>query len=390
MNSSSLAFQTTDEFRSSRLERMISGGSMTNSYKILWLRGVFEEVLAGNTDISFARVVARMCAAAWYPVCYFRLSFGVQDMMTQSVDLVRAKTGLRADADAAIVVSTVENSADPAILKLVKERCVYVPHLLIRPFYDDELQRQKATKGKELFSGEIKRVILAANAADANGAPYVINAAYDGLSVDPEWAKYFRENRFVIQGWLDMRLVQYLQSRNPCVPAIPMKIYPPQARDLGAATKYWKEALSKRSMREIYSGIEFGAESFAQHGPLSIDHFVPWSFVLHDEPWNLAPMFRDFNSSKGDRLPDLEKHLKSFAGQQFDALMAVRETGRHKKLLEAYLPVDAEIYAYEDTEECRAFFRANIENAIKPLWQIARNQGFGLWQPSYEYAVVEL
>ena len=32
---------------------------------------------------------------------------------------------------------------------------------------------------------------------------------------------------------------------------------------------------------------------FANLGPLSIDHFIPWGFVLHDEAWNLVPMFRN-------------------------------------------------------------------------------------------------
>ena len=31
---------------------------------------------------------------------------------------------------------------------------------------------------------------------------------------------------------------------------------------------------------------------------ISIDHFVPWSYVAHDELWNLTPTTRSINSTK--------------------------------------------------------------------------------------------
>ena len=64
------------------------------------------------------------------------------------------------------------------------------------------------------------------------------------VAIDPEWTAYFRDNRHVVQGWLDIRLVDYLQARNPSVPAIPLKIHPPQQRDLAAARAWWSEALA--------------------------------------------------------------------------------------------------------------------------------------------------
>lgn len=133
-------------------------------------------------------------------------------------------------------------------------------------------------------------------------------------------------NRHVVQGWIDSKLVGYLQARNPSVPAIPLKIYAPNARNLTSARRYWEEALSDHVFRDIYSGVPFDAAGCAAHGPMGVDHFIPWSFVLHDEPWNLAPMFRDANSSKGNRLPVIDEYLRPFCEQQFDALMTLRGT----------------------------------------------------------------
>ncbi|MDY5576621.1 MAG: HNH endonuclease domain-containing protein [Lachnospiraceae bacterium] len=35
---------------------------------------------------------------------------------------------------------------------------------------------------------------------------------------------------------------------------------------------------------------------------ISIDHFVPWSYVAHDEMWNLNPTTKSINSSKRNNL----------------------------------------------------------------------------------------
>ena len=112
--------------------------------------------------------------------------------------------------------------------------------------------------------------------------------------------------------------------------------------------------------------------------------------MLHDEPWNLVPMFRDSNSSKSDKLPSLEDYLEPFASQQFDALMAVRNTGRHKKIIEGYLQIEPDLAMFENSPACRMAFSNDIAKVIRPLHQIALNQGLASWTPSYEYAVMEL
>ena len=380
---------TGDAFKSSRLERMVSAGAMTNSYKLLWLRGIFEEVCASQREIAFGRIVARMVAAAWYPHIYFKLSFGLQDKMGECVQALQQASGLANDASAAEVVQAACACSDEGYLRCMRERCKYVPYRLIRLFYEDELAAIRQRQGK-LPDHMVDPAIAKANQTSANGAPYTINAAGDGLCVEADWAAYMRDNQQVIKGWLDMRLVQYLQARNPSVPAVPSKIYPPQARDLSAATKYWREALALVPMREIYTNLPFDEAAFAQMGQLSIDHFVPWSFVLHDEPWNLAPMFRNTNSSKGDRLPSLDDFLEPFCAQQFSALMALRGTGRHRKILEAYVQMHPDLAAFEDTPACRQVFAERVDKVVRPLHQIAANQGFALWRPEWEYAAVRV
>ncbi|MGI6220253.1 MAG: HNH endonuclease domain-containing protein [Coriobacteriales bacterium] len=330
-----------------------------------------------------------MVAAAWYPVTYFRLNLGASDVLTKVVQCAQERCGLAADTKYDDIVAAVLESDDRELRAKVRGLYSYVPYRLIRPFYTERLDEARGG-GKRLPDALVNGLVLDFNREDTAGAPYRFNDDGDGIEVDPEWARYFVDNRHVVQGWLDSKLVTYLQERNPSVPAIPLKIYAPAARKLTDARRYWEEALRDHVFTDIYSGVPFDEGGFAAHGPMSVDHFIPWSFVLHDEPWNLAPMFRDANSSKGDRLPVLDEYLRSFCEQQFDAIITLRDTGRHKKIFESYAQVDEQVMRYERTDAALDSFTESVTKVIVPLHQIAANQGFPVWRPSVEYAVVQL
>lgn len=120
------------------------------------------------------------------------------------------------------------------------------------------------------------------------------------------------------------------------------------------------------------------------------DHFIPWSFVMHDEPWNLVPMFKNMNSSKGSRLPNLDKFFTPFCEQQLTAYVFAKEKGRHKKILESYLTIDDEMMRYDLSDRSKESFENSLQKVIVPLYQIAKNQGYPLWNSSYVYEVVDL
>ena len=381
-----LVAATGDAFKSSRLDQMLR--NFTASYKLYWLKGVFDEAVEGSRHVTFEKLAARMVASAWYPVTYFRLNLGATDILASAVLCAQERCGLSPDASADDIVATVLESDDPELRTKARALYAYVPYRLIRPFYSDRFDEARGG-GRPVPDAMVNGLVVRFNGEDPAGAPYGFNENGDGIEIDAGWARYFADNRHVIQGWIDSKLVSYLQARNPSVPAISLKIYAPNARNLTAARKYWEEALDDHVFSDIYSGVPFDDAGYAAHGPMGVDHFIPWSFVLHDEPWNLAPMFRDANSSKGNRLPVLDEHLRPFCEQQFDALMTLRGTGRHRKVFESYSQIDAEVMRYERTEAALCSFVDSVTKVIVPLHQIAANQGFPTWRPTVEYAVVK-
>ncbi|MBP3884466.1 MAG: hypothetical protein J6D54_05965 [Olsenella sp.] len=371
---------TGDAFRSSRLDRMLS--NFAASYKLYWLRSVVDEAIAGSDVVPLRCLAARMVALAWYPVTYFRLNLGASDRLARTVMRAHEVCDLRDDATERQIRGAVLASDDHELRRRLDDLCNFVPYRLIRPFYADRLNEEKARLelSSYQFEQRVNRLIIEYNGQDRAGAPYGIVG--DAIELDRDWSAYFRDNRHVVQGWLDMRLVDYLQARNPSVPAIPLKIHPPQQRNLSSARAWWLEALADHEFREIYTDVPFTAESFEAHGPMSIDHFIPWSFVLHDEPWNLAPMFRDTNSSKGNQLPDVGAYLRPLCDQQFDALTTLRGRGRrHRRVLESYSTIDPHVWEYDRTDAARESFARSVSRVVLPLHQIATNQGFPTWRP---------
>lgn len=95
------------------------------------------------------------------------------------------------------------------------------------------------------------------------------------------------------------------------MPGISDKLYPPRERKLEKVKKYWKLLSELAPIHEIYGENRLAPEN------ISIDHFVPWSYVAHDEFWNLHPTTRAINSSKSNRLPEWELYFPRFAGLEY-------------------------------------------------------------------------
>lgn len=108
-----------------------------------------------------------------------------------------------------------------------------------------------------------------------------LNGLSTSIIVNDDWANYIIKNQEIIRGWLEYNMILYIQKRNPSVPGIADKLYPPQERKLEKVKKYWKLIIRLEPVREIY-GNEILTEK-----DISIDHFVPWSYVAHDEMWHI-------------------------------------------------------------------------------------------------------
>ncbi|HCL4436933.1 TPA: HNH endonuclease [Clostridium botulinum] len=353
---------------SGTFSRLLDDDKVVASYKMYWLFGILEEVSLGNTEIEFNTIVARMIVAAWYPIMQYKLSFGVFDNLKRPVNYVALKYGFTSNCDESELLKFLCESEDKELKKMMRDLTCMVPYRLLSPFFTDKL------KGKYKSS---KNKIIEKLSLEGDTCFYkIIKEGKNRILINEYWAQYLNENYRVIKSWIYYKLVCFLQKRNPNVPAIAFKLEAPKNRDLSSATKIWKEIIVSKRAKDIYTGKDFIKENYEIYGGLSIDHFIPWSFVLHDEMWNLVPTFKNINSSKSDKLLKYNRYIYDFCDMQYMAVTYILKKGKRKDL-ESY--IDAlkienfqEYLKYKPKED----FTKKLKQCISPLYQIAENQGF--------------
>ena len=128
--------------------------------------------------------------------------------------------------------------------------------------------------------------------------------------------------------------------------------------------------LAQEQLRCIYTGRNLSLETS------SLDHFLPWSFIAHDQLWNLVPVDRSINSSKSDCLPSLDRYFDVFAKLQHRCLhLYHRNPGKTPwhTIIEPYV-ADLRLAPSDvlDLDKLSTGLRAVIE----PLYFLASSQGF--------------
>ena len=367
-----------------RFSNMLDYSTQSASYKPLWLMGILEEVKKGNQKISFKTIGCHMVSKVWYPILHCKLSFGYQDSLPRIVTSLSEKLALKPDEKVSHIFNTLMAMEEKDLLKDIKVLFDMVPYRLLSPFY--------TVKGSS-FNKTIKEMTT-----EDSTAFYQFIEDGKTILIGEAWFEYMTSNQVIIEAWIEYSMIYYLQKKNPNVPAIPLKIKAPDKRDLNDTTKLWKYYGAHKPLRDIYINKAFSDETMEQHGSLSLDHFLPWSFVLHDEVWNLLPSFKNINSSKSNDLPSLQVYLKDYCNLQYDLFSFIRDYPHSdktlkdmKKIMEDYLHImpSGNVYRHplkQVEEQNRAWYQMGedkfkdcLKGTIEPLYQIAYNQGYEIW-----------
>lgn len=365
------SFIPTDENVDTRIfGRLLEEKRVVASYKMYWLLGILEEVNIGNKEITFKRIISRMIIGAWYPTLQFKLYFGQFDNLKTPINYLHQKYGLKATSKPHEILDIIEKANDKELNKMIKDLTNMVPYRLLSPFFENEL--------KGLVDSKRNSAIIDASQNHKGCLYKIIKDKEDKIVVSDEWIRYLQFNYKVIRGWIDFKLACFLQKRNPNVPAIMFKLKQPVQRDLAKPKEIWGKIIQAKGVKDIYTGKEFTCENYENHGVLSIDHFIPWSFVMHDEMWNLVPTFKNINSSKNDKLLKYENYIDEFCKIQYSGFSYICDN-KYNTFLEQYidaLRVEKIYDYYKNTNEAK--FSEDLKKNIYPIYQIAENQGFGV------------
>jgi len=360
----------SEQLNISALSRLF--GKTTNSYKYLFFISIldildrrdFEEMMT----ISFRDLIIEMLANAWYPHNYFKLSFGVQDKISEKLCSIELSLSRFKEPDKKELRSAIAEQNLDEILDSMKR---YVPFRLIIPFLEQELKGIDRNYAVDIIVPK-----LSINYFKTRQPLYCFDSSEyrqcQAIVLHPEWIYYIKTNYSIVRGWVSWKWLEYMQRCNPTTPAIANKLFPPQNREsLASQTKYWKLVLEEADVKCIYSNLTLTTDS------LSLDHYLPWSFVTHNQMWNLVPTLKAVNSAKSNHIPSTERYFNKFVELQHLGLTISHEkmtSQKWDKYVENFL-LDLKITNKKDLWDLQ-MLRAAYQSTVTPLISIATNQGF--------------
>lgn len=302
----------------------------------------------------------RMIVNVWFPVHYYHLSFGVQDKMSEAVHSLRERFGFPENIRSKELYARLKQAHFEQPLPEVKRLLQYVQYRFLTPWFSEELYRQDDWKRNQL---------LVQLSADKRSF-YRIDNEQQCIFLNDDWFLYLRENIGIVEGFTKWNLIGYLQRNNPNVPSISEKLVFPATRSMGTAYTFWTNYKQQYgNFPCVYTG-----QPIPDKAQVSIDHYLPWSFVAHDQLWNLVPAFKNVNSSKGNQLPG-KHYFREFVNLQYQA---VQTSIHNEKLVEDHLLLlNASMDELKNISPER--FLEEMHNRFDPMHQLARNMGFREW-----------
>lgn len=343
-----------------RIGKIFENTSAT--YKYFWFLSIMQiHAKTENLNINVWDIVTRMVANAWYPIHYFKLSFGKSDSLYGIVNQLHKGINIPIDAGVEAVIEGIKSyNESPFVKKLLRTLTSYVPHKFLSPWLGTSTDREIVRRSQMLENDCLYSI-------HKEGTDFYIN-------INPKWNDFLHRHYNVLMDFAYWNLTLFLQARNPNVPAIPNKLIRPEVRNsLTAQHHYWNDIIRLSGpVNCIYTGRELYINEY------DLDHFIPWSFVSHDLLWNLIPADGSINSSKSNRLPDLNIYLPKLASMQLHGLKTFIKSGKSPDILEDFISLGYtanELVNMSDVEFLNVF-----ERTFTPMNQIALNMGFETWK----------
>ena len=350
----------------------------TQCYKFYWLEAIMNLMLKKHR-FSFDEIFDEMIVSAWYTVTQYHLFLGPmiegerRDAINRVIDVLIENTSLNENSKPDEIRSVLKEQ-NYLVLEYKRKLAKNVPYKLLSSF-SSELTQDK---------GDAYRIEYIQILNQEIHLPYIIeNGVGIGKCVvlQEAWIPFLMDNYLIIKNWIQYNKIQFLQMINPGVPGIINKLddernnvrYLERVRDLWNA----HIEVSNKEIVDIYTGNKL-------ESTFDVDHFIPWSYVAHDEMWNLIPSNASANRSKSNHLPEWDLYFNKMANMEYDLYKSVVEYDSIHKLFEKCYAKNLqslwaieELYVKENTEY---EFKHKLEAHMYPLYEAARMQGYIEWR----------
>ena len=351
-------------------------------YKFYWLEAIVRIISEGIHETNFDAVINEMICNAWYSVREFHIHLSglqpdsqVRDGLERAVLRLSEISNLPANASKVEIKNAIKEHE--AELKASKEQLTnMVPYRALAGFFLKD--------GSAVDWGSVRRLTAYIEKVNRDVVllPYTLGASSKlkkEIYFQPAWVEMIQDNTVSILGWIQYEKVKWLQNNNPEVPGLVYKLAPmdEKMRKLNNVRKLWEGILDLSEVRDVFTGEAVIPKQY------DVDHFIPWSFVMNDELWNLMPMDSSLNSAKSNRLPKWDPFFSRFAENQYLLYGFIHEKAGIHKLFEACFRdnlhsiwAGRELYRKGNTRE---EFYGILQKNMQSVYDSARRQGYEIW-----------
>ncbi len=353
-------------------------------YKFYWLEAIVQLIAEGATQTTFNDIIDEMICNAWYSVREFHIHLSglgqagdVRDGLERAILKLSDLSDLAAGASKVEIKNEIKRF-DKDLYQAKEQLTHMVPYRALAGFFSN-------SSASTVSWESIRRMTAYIQDFDRNikPLPYTIGTSSKlqrEVYFHPDWIRMIQDNTVSILGWIQFEKVRWLQNNNPEVPGLVYKLAPmdERVRKLGKVRKLWEGVLELTEVRDVFT------QQPMQPRRYDIDHFIPWSFVMNDELWNLMPMDSSLNSSKSNRLPQWDPFFNRFSENQYLLYELIQEKpGIHKLYEGCWRDNLHSIWAGQELYRpgnSKAEFFEILRKNMQPVYDSAKRQGYEVWR----------
>ena len=285
------------------------------SYKHLFFYALIRIIKRNQEikEITFKEIIKEMLLLAWLPSFQFNLKFRKSDQIQELLKqyTIEIDVGLKEKKPTNKILEEINKTLDKIVndndkfIYLEKELLRYVIARLVRPFYK-RLENMPESGEQGMYKTSAKILIEDYNKENPF---YSINNQKRKILLNEKWKNYFIQHFIFLELWILDGFWNYMKLYNQGTPSLYEKLKFPDVKrnSLEPVRKFWKKIIKNypNKVKCIFSNETLNLDNF------EIDHFIPWSYLGHDEIWNLIPVFNKVNLKKKNQLPT-KSHIMSF------------------------------------------------------------------------------
>lgn len=349
-------------------------------YKFYWLEAIVNLINENVVETTFDEIINEMIANAWYSVVEYHIHLSgivngeARDGLERAINHLKELSDLASSASKSEIKDAIRKHNKELHSEKIQLTNM-VPYRALAGFFENHGQSVNWEKRSILIS-----YIQQFN-SDIAKLPYIFGEG-GGLNriviFDPDWINMINDNSVEILGWIQYEKLKWLQNNNPEVPGLVYKLRAgDNVRKLERVRKLWNGIMDVHPVMDIYTGKNIDPTAF------DVDHFVPWSFVMNDELWNLTPMDSSLNSSKSNKLPEWDKFFGKFADNQFILYdLVFSRSGIYDLYKNCFKDNLHSIWAQQElyrSGNTREIFCNVLEQNMRPIYDSAKRQGYQIW-----------